>query len=247
VRDDEVAALLRATADAVADAIVGQHGRGLSGERAGQYHADVVADAAAVQVLTSSGMAVVSEESGETGSGPLVCVIDPIDGSTNFDRGLPFYATSLCVLDHGAMRCALVVNQATGTTYEATRGRGATRDGTSVSTSGATTLAGSIIGFSGLPASHGGWAQYRAFGSAALEICAVADGSLDGYAVVGSAGLRPWDYLGAMLILKEAHGTFLDAEGAPLVEASRARRRPVAGASDALCGDLLAFVAPSET
>ena len=72
------------------------------------------------------------------GTGPLTCVLDPIDGSTNFDRGIPYYATSLCVLDEHGLRCSLVVNLATDTWYEAVRGGGATRDGAPIAPSGVT-------------------------------------------------------------------------------------------------------------
>ena len=248
VRDEEVLGLLRDAAHAVRDAIAGQHGRGLSGDRPTQYHADVVADAAALGVLVTGGLRVVSEESGSTGEGDLVCVLDPIDGSTNFDRGIPFYSTSMCVLDDAGMRCAVVVNLATDTWYEATRRAGATRDGAPIRTSSVTEMRGAIIGFSGLPGRHGGWAQYRALGSASLELCAVADGSLDGYTVVGSARLSPWDYLGGMLVVEEARGTVADLDDdGPLVEMSRSRRRPLAAATPALATALAAFVALGST
>ena len=52
-------------------------------------------------ILHGAGLAVFSEESGLTGDGVsgLLAVIDPIDGSTNAHRGIPFYSTSICVLD----------------------------------------------------------------------------------------------------------------------------------------------------
>jgi len=73
-------------------------GRGLSGDRATQYHLDVVADDVARRVLGGAGFRVVSEESGVSGEGEFTVVVDPIDGSTNCDRGVPFYATSLAVV-----------------------------------------------------------------------------------------------------------------------------------------------------
>jgi fructose-1,6-bisphosphatase/inositol monophosphatase family enzyme len=242
VRDEELLGLLRDAARAVADAIVGQHGRGLSGERPTQYLVDVAADDAALGVLLGGGLQVVSEESGHTGDRGLVCVIDPIDGSTNFDRGIPFYSTSMCVLDDEGPRCSLVVNLATDTWYEAARGAGATKDGEAIKVSDATEMREAIIGFSGLPREHGGWAQYRALGSAALELCAVADGSLDGYAVAAGARLSPWDYLGGMLVVTEAGGVVTELDGAPLVEATRARRRPVAAATASLAARLAEFL-----
>jgi myo-inositol-1(or 4)-monophosphatase len=242
VRDEELLGLLRDAAVAVRDAIAGHEGRGLSGDRPTQYHADVVADAAAVAVLLAGGMRVLSEESDVSGSGPITCVLDPIDGSTNFDRGIPYYSTSLCALDERGARCSVVVNHATNTWYEAVRGAGATRDGAAICPSKVSTMGGAIVSFSGLPPKRGGWAQFRALGSAALELCAVADGSLDGYAVVAGSRLNPWDYLGGLQLLQESGGHVVELDGAPLVVADRTRRRPLAAGSTSLLGELRRFV-----
>jgi fructose-1,6-bisphosphatase/inositol monophosphatase family enzyme len=241
VRDEELAQLLREAARAVQAAVRDQRGRGLSGLRPTQYHADLVADAAAIEVLVAGGLQVLSEESGRTGEGQLVCVIDPIDGSTNFDRGIPFYSTSMCVLDELEMRCSIVVNLATDTWYEATRGSGATRDGERIAPSTATRIKGSIVSFSGFPTRHAGWKQFRALGSAALELCAVADGSLDGFAVVGHAHLSPWDYLGGLLVLDEAGGAARDLDDAELVEATTTKRQLCAGGTEVLADELVTF------
>jgi myo-inositol-1(or 4)-monophosphatase len=241
VHDAELRRLLRECAHSIREAIGGQRGRGLSGVRPTQYHADLVADAAALEVLLGGGLKVLSEESGWSGDGELVCVVDPIDGSTNFDRGIPFYSASMCVLDAEGMRCALVVNLATDTWYEAVRGGGATCDGVALSPSQSTTIAGSIVSFSGLPSRHGGWAQFRALGSAALELCAVAQGALDGFVVVGTAHLRPWDYLGGLLVLQEAGGAVVDLDDQPMVEASDQRHQLCAAASRPLVDELAEF------
>jgi len=242
VNDEELLGLLRDAARAVRDVIGGLQGRGLSGGRPTQYHADVVADDAAVAVLVRGGLRVLSEESDVSGDGPIVCVLDPIDGSTNFDRGIPYYSTSLCALDDEGALCSVVVNHATDTWYEAVRGAGATRDGHSIRPSGVLGLNAAIVSFSGLPSARGGWAQFRALGSASLELCAVADGSLDGYAVVANSRLSPWDYLGGIQVLGEAGGFVAELDGAPLVVADRSRRRPIAAGSGALLVELRAFV-----
>jgi myo-inositol-1(or 4)-monophosphatase len=242
VRDEEVLGLLRDAALAVRDAIGGLQGQGLSGGRATQYHADVVADAAAVAVLVRGGLRVLSEESDVSGVGPIVCVLDPIDGSTNFDRGIPYYSTSLCALDDEGARCSVVVNHATDTWYEAVRGAGATRDGAAICPSSVTQLSAAIVSFSGLPSARGGWAQFRALGSASLELCAVADGSLDGFAVVANARLSPWDYLGGIQVLTEAGGHVVELDGAPLLVADRSRRRPLAAGTTPLLDELRGFV-----
>ena len=109
---------------------------GYSGLRPTQYHLDVVADDVALRVLHGAGFRVVSEESGVTGEGEYTVVLDPIDGSTNCDHGVPFFATSLAVLRENELVAALVVNQATGAFYEAEVGAGARRNGEEISSSG---------------------------------------------------------------------------------------------------------------
>ena len=79
-------------------------------------------------------------------------MLDPVDGSTNASRRIPWFATSICVLDDDGPLAALVVNQANGTTYEAARGGGARRDGQAIAPSSRETLGRSLIGLSGLPA-----------------------------------------------------------------------------------------------
>lgn len=234
---------LRACAHEIGEAVkVGQHD-GYSGLRATQYHLDVAADDVALRVLHGAGYQVMSEESGMTGSGELTVVIDPIDGSTNCDQGIPFFATSLAVLRGNELVAALVKNQATGTIFEAEKGSGATRDGASITPSGRTDIATAVVAFSGLPSRHLGWAQYRALGAASLEICLVADGSLDVYSVAQKSTLNPWDYLGGLLIVQEAGAVVAEYENQPLVTSELVFRRPVFAATN----ELLSFMRQAGT
>ena len=68
-------------------------------------------------------------------------------------------------------------------------------------------------------------------GSAALDHCAVADGSLDGYTVAGGSGLRGWDYLGGLLICLEAGAVVGERHGDDLVVRDDSPRAPVAAAT----------------
>jgi myo-inositol-1(or 4)-monophosphatase len=214
---------------------------GPAGTRPGQYHLDLAADAAALPVLHGAGLVVLSEESGVTGdpSAQLMAVVDPIDGSTNAHRGIPIYATSICVLDAEGPLVGVVVNQATATHYEAVRGGGARRDGQPIAPSGCTQLSAALVGISGFPGSHPGWAQFRAFGAAALEFCAVADGSLDAYAAVGRSTLFGWDYLAGMLVCREVGLATIDRDGAAIVVRDGSTRRPLVAATPQLADQLL--------
>ena len=244
--DADLVAVLHEAADAVAEALAKLDDWGLAGTFDWQYRHDLVADAAAVEVLRGAGLGVVSEESGEhdpavgvTPSG-IVVVLDPVDGSTNASRGIPWYNTSLCALDAGGARAAVVVNQASGVRFEAVRGGGARCDGEPIRPTTCADVAEAVIGLNGYPARHLGWKQYRALGAAALDLCAVAAGVLDGYVDCTDGGHAPWDYLGGMLICREAGAIVKDADGDDLVTARHAdRRTPIAAATPALFSQLL--------
>ena len=171
----------------------------------------------------------------------LVVVIDPVDGSTNASKGIPWFATSLCAVDAAGARAALVVNQASGVRFEAVRGGGARRDGVPIRPSSCERMGEAIVAFSGYPARYLGWLQYRCLGSAALDLCAVAEGVLDGYGVVGGSKLGSWDYLGGMLVCTEAGAVLGEAQGRDLVTLSHSKRRaPFAAATPALLQEFLA-------
>src|SRR5581483_8092663 len=144
-----------------------------------------------------------------------------------------------CVLDAEGPLVGLVVNQDSGVRYAGVRGGGAERDGTRVSASGCTELSSAIVAISGYPGLHPGWGQFRAFGAAALEFCAVAEGVLDAYQVVSGHTLFGWDYLAGMLICAEAGAVTLERDGADLVVRDASPRRPIVAASRPLGERLL--------
>jgi myo-inositol-1(or 4)-monophosphatase len=190
-------ALLHDVADAVAAALGDVSDWGLSGRRPGQYAADLVVDDVALAVLRRARVGVLSEESGsEHLDRPEVVVVDPLDGSTNASRGVPWFATSLCLIDGDGPAAALVANQASGVRYWAVRGQGAWCDDRRLQPSGLVEIAGAIVGVSAPPPVNPGWAQFRALGACALDLCLVADGVLDGYMDCGVEQHGVWDYLG---------------------------------------------------
>mgnify|MGYP001427427648 CR=1 FL=1 len=201
-----------------------------------------MAVAAARAVLDPAGVGVLSEESGTQGlAAPLVVVVDPLDGSTNASRGLPWYATSLCAVDADGPRASLVRNLVSGRTYEATRGGGAVVDGAPLGPSTCVDLGEAVVGLSGLPPRHLGWRQFRALGAVALDLCGVADGTLDGFVDCSPDAHGVWDYLGALLVCAEAGVPVVDVLGRDLVVLDhRARRPPVAGAPAPLLDALAA-------
>jgi myo-inositol-1(or 4)-monophosphatase len=243
--DEGLIEVLHAAATAVREVLGDLGDWGLAGTRDGQYHSDLVADAAAISVLDGAGLGVMSEESGSRHlDRPVTVVLDPVDGSTNASRGIPWYATSLCALDTDGARAAVVVNQASGVRFEAVRGGGARRNGEPIRPSSCQVLGQAIIGFSGYPPRYLGWSQYRGLGAAALDLCAVAEGVLDGYAVVGGSQLGSWDYLGGMLICREAGAVVAESLGRELITLEHTdRRTPVAASTPSLLDELSRAVA----
>ena len=240
--DRALLAVLHEAATAVGDALAALRDWGLAGASDHQYRHDLVADAAVTEVLVAAGLGIVSEESGDhAGDAAVVVVVDPVDGSTNASRGIPWWNTSLCAMDAAGPRAAVVVSGVGGARFEAVRGGGATLDGRAITPSSCTAVGEAIIGLNGYPPRWLGWKQYRALGATALDLCAVAAGILDGYVDCTHRGSAPWDYLGGLLVCMEAGAHVVDADGDELFVRGHAdRRTPVAAATPGLLADLLA-------
>lgn len=155
------------------------------------------------------------EGSDSAGTSGVRWVVDPIDGTVNYAHGLPAYAVSIGVEIDGEAAVGVVLNPASGVEYTAVRGGGAFRNGEPIRAAAPVPLERALIGtgfsyerelriaqtrtFSRLlPAI----ADIRRIGSCALDLCAVAEGSLDGYVEEGIGGA--WDYAAGALIAAEA-------------------------------------------
>ncbi len=217
-----------------------------TGVLAGQHHGDVAVDTMCVEFLTINGFAVFSEESGFSNPiktpNELLVVLDPVDGSTNASRGLPQYALSAGLLHNECLVGGYVLDLTSGTKYWAAKGLGATWNGTPLGPAKSTTaLSKSIVAINGYPKRHLGWGQYRAFGSASLELCMVASGQLDAFIDCSRFGLAPWDYMGALALLNET-SCVVEPLGendlSPEIEPFGARRRLVVARSAAILEEL---------
>jgi len=200
-------------------------------ERPGQYALDLVADEIALDILRPLRVTIVSEESGISGTGgpTLAVIVDPVDGSTNCAHDLSYWSTSLCAFDNEGMVAALVSNHATGESFTATRGGGAFRDGHPLQASSVRKVEDAMVALSGWPARLLPWQQYRAFGCASLALCSLAAGGLDGY-IDGAPWHAPWDYLGGLLLCREAGAIVVDIDGQELVTPALSARRQLLGA-----------------
>lgn len=251
---ESLLALFAAAASAQRDAlatITGDQRRARTG-KPGQYALDVVVDDAVLQVLHSAGVSVVSEESGWSGdrSSPITVVVDPVDGSTNCAREIPYWGISLCAVDRDGPLCALVTNTPLGEHVTAVRGEGAWRNGTRLAPSQVVQVDDAVVAISGMPARVLPWKQFRAMGSAALSLCDVASGRLDGMLDALPDRHGPWDYMGGLLVCREAGATVRDVRGRDLeVTDPAARRQLIAGATAALVEALVPAIAlpPGDT
>lgn len=240
--DASILEVLHHVADAVREVLDRNTDWGLSGKRKSQYQVDLACDEAALTILHGAGCRVLSEESGvtgEVGDDSLFVVMDPLDGSTNASRGVKWFATALAVLDDEGLRASLVANQASSTDrWTATRGGGAFKNGNRIQPTICTELGKAIVGVSGIVKVKPGWAQFRALGAAALDLCLVAEGVTDGWIDFNSHG--GWDYMASLLVCREAGVAIGEFNGRELVVRDHAERRTmVAAATNELLVDLL--------
>lgn len=191
------------------------------------------------------GDGILGEEGADTaGSTGVRWVVDPLDGTVNYLYGIGAYAVSIAAEVDGVTVAGAVFDAATGRMYDAALGDGATLDGAALACSKVDSLDMSLVG-----TGFGYSTQVRAdqaavvaallprvrdirrFGSAALDLCAVASGSLDGYY---ERGIHPWDRAAGLLIASEA--------GARWVVIAEGSRDLTLAAAPAIFDPLLAAV-----
>ncbi|WP_096199199.1 inositol monophosphatase family protein [Bacillus sp. FJAT-45350] len=170
---------------------------------------------------------------GEEGSGEvvesekgIVWIVDPIDGTTNFVHQKYNFAISLAVYENGIGKIGLIYNVMADELFSAVKGNGAYLNDTKLPKLAPVSVEKAIIGlnarwlleeenstnkcFKRLVESVRG---VRSYGSAAIEICYVVAGRLDGYI---SLGLSPWDFAAGTVLLEEVNGCYSTFDGKPL-------------------------------
>ncbi len=166
------------------------------------------------------------EEGGSEGTGAeRRWIVDPIDGTTNFARGIPEFSISIGLEKSGKLCAGVVVNPVTGDCYYAETGRGAYRNGDVLKVSSPDQYDRPVVivesGYSSQSIERAGrqigslasFAGFRNFGTTALELCYVAQGSADAFVVSED---EIWDYAAGIVIVEEAGGKVTDWTGAPL-------------------------------
>jgi myo-inositol-1(or 4)-monophosphatase len=171
---------------------------------------------------------VLAEEGGGTqNQSPRRWLIDPLDGTTNFAHSYPFFAVSIALEVDGEVVVGVVFNPISHELFSAQKGKGAFLNDQPMQVSNVPVLNESLLA-TGFPPDSGNSLQnniaafaevthrchgVRRDGSAALDLCYVASGRLDGF---WELKLAPWDIGAGSLIVREAGGMTTDVDGTPL-------------------------------
>jgi myo-inositol-1(or 4)-monophosphatase len=169
--------------------------------------------------------AVLGEEGDDQpGTSGVRWIVDPIDGTVNFLYGIPQYAVSIAAELGGEVVAGVVLNVATGVEFTATLGGQARRNGEPIGVRSVVPLHERLIGTGFSYEAHQREVQARAllsllprirdirrFGSCALDLCAVAEGSLDGYV---EEGVNLWDHAAGGLVAQAAGARVETGRGA---------------------------------
>ena len=168
--------------------------------------------------------AILAEESGAMGKGRQTFVIDPLDGTSNYLRGLPHFCVSIALVENGEPTDGVVFDPLRNELFTASRGAGAVLNDKKLRIADRKDLGGSLL-ITGFPprerkrlapqldALRGMLDEaedFRRTGSAALDLAYVACGRADAYF---EAGIKPWDIAAGMLLVREAGGRVCDFRG----------------------------------
>lgn len=156
------------------------------------------------------GACVVGEEGGGSAEGELVWYCDPIDGTVNYAHGHPFWSVSVGALDERGPVAGAVVAPALGLTWTGHRGGVALRCGSPCAVSRTEQLSEAFV--AARLREEGAIFEVRLCGSAALDLCFVADGTYDAF---WHSGLSPWDIVGGAAVVLAAGGRISAPDGGP--------------------------------
>lgn len=159
------------------------------------------------------GDGVLGEELGSTGSSDRRWIVDPIDGTRNYSRGVPVWATLIALEENGELRLGVVSAPALGRRWWAERDAGAFGNGEHIHVSAVTAVGDAVLCFAleqPLPElAHRCW-HPRGYGDFWAHML-VAEGAVDG--AIDAVGVSLWDLAAIQPIVEEAGGRFSDARG----------------------------------
>lgn len=170
---------------------------------------------------------ILAEESGQQPGAHGIWIIDPLDGTTNYAHGIPFFSVAIAFSDPTGVRLGVVYDPVRDELFQASAGGGAELNGQPLSVSDTpdlnrsllttgfpydvrTTQANNLDNYAALALQTQG---VRRLGSAALDLSYVAAGRFDGYWEVKS---YPWDVAAGLVLVKEAGGQVTETSGGPI-------------------------------
>lgn len=198
-------------------------------EKARQDYASEVDSAAEAEIIrelrrAAPDYAILAEESGQQGKSRYTWVIDPLDGTSNYLRGLPHFCVSIALMEGKEPIHAVVFDPLRNELFTASKGAGAVLNDKRIRVSERKELTGSIL-ITGFPPRERkrlgaqlacmqslmeDAEDVRRTGSAALDLAYVACGRVDAYF---EAGVMPWDVAAGVLLVREAGGKVCDYRG----------------------------------
>ena len=189
--------------------------------------ADRDAERAIVEILGRAfpDHGVLGEEFGGHGSTEVRWIIDPIDGTKNFVRGIPVWATLIGLEERGEITVGVIHNPVTGELYTARRGGGAFLNGERIHVSAIAELGGATLVHAGLGLFReaGRWESFVRLVDATERQRGFGDYSGYGLVAEGKAelylevDLKPWDLAPCKILVEEAGGRFSDLDGRPTI------------------------------
>jgi len=189
--------------------------------------ADREAERAIVEILGRAfpDHGVLGEEFGGHGSTEVRWIIDPIDGTKNFVRGIPVWATLIGLEERGEITVGVIHNPVTGELYTARRGGGAFLNGERIRVSAIAELGGATLVHAGLGLFReaGRWESFVRLVDATERQRGFGDYSGYGLVAEGKAelylevDLKPWDLAPCKILVEEAGGRFSDLDGRPTI------------------------------
>jgi histidinol-phosphatase len=186
--------------------------------------ADRAVEAELRRVLAAerAGDAILGEEEGASGTSSRRWLVDPIDGTRNYARGIPVWATLIALEEAGVVRLGVVSAPALDSRWWAERGAGAFANGERVHVSAIERVEDAVLSFAienEVPAiARRAW-HARGFGDF-WPYMLVAEGRVEG--TVDAAGVSEWDLAATQVIVEEAGGRFSDADGVSRIDGGSA-------------------------
>ena len=166
--------------------------------------------------------AVLGEEQGAVGAGTRRWIVDPIDGTRNYARGIPVWATLIALEESGVVTIGVVSAPALSRRWWAERGSGTFANGEEIHTSAISTVEEAVLSFAveqAIPElARRAW-HPRGLGDFWAHML-VAEGAVDG--AVDAVGVSEWDLAAVQVIVEEAGGRFSDFAGEPRIDSGTA-------------------------